>query len=111
MPRSTTSFVRLRTGNTHLYPGARLFLEVDETPPTAGDALRIEFADLGVAQGRAAAAPGAPDRLAFHMAVHRTARGTTVPARSWIVEPVNDAPDRASHRIVGRARELGHLPA
>ncbi len=104
MPRTAVPVVRLRAGNTHLYPGARLYFADTDEGPVPGDDLLVEFADLGVVHGQARAIPGAPQRLAFCMRSHRTTRGATVPARGWIVEPVSGAPDHASHRVVARLR-------
>ncbi len=77
-------------GHTHLYPGAMLRLRsftdaTDATDrPRRGDTLRVEFADLGIALGRIAAARA--DGFDAAMRAHTTARGTLVAARTWRID-------------------------
>ena len=74
---------RLHASHTHLYRGARL---TADSPRRfrAGDALLIEFADLGLAEARVVEA--AASRLLVDVAEYRTARGTRVPAKRWRLE-------------------------
>ena len=77
---------RLAATNTHLYPGARLrALNAPQLREQlrAGDAIAIEFADQGMAQGEAVQA--LPQGWQLKVQAHTTARGTTVAARSWQV--------------------------
>lgn len=77
---------RLAATNTHLYPGARLRpLDAPALRDAlrAGDAITIEFADQGIAQGEAVQV--LPHGWQLKMQAHTTARGTTVSARSWQV--------------------------
>jgi hypothetical protein len=93
----------LRASNTHLYPGARLGVaQGDDFAPRRGDALLIEFADLGVAQGAVVAVEG--DRVTLAVEPHRTRRGTLVAARQWIVEPAAASTERETRgwRVAGR---------
>lgn len=72
----------LRASHTHLYPGA--LLGAADALPHAGQRLLIEFADLGSAATRVEAADGAQLTLAVNS--HRTARGTAVSAKRWLVD-------------------------
>ena len=78
---------RLAATNTHLYPGARLRARDasglrERLRP--GDAVAVEFADQGIAQGEAMQV--LPQGWQLKMQAHTTARGTTVAARSWQVD-------------------------
>lgn len=83
--------------HTHLYPGAMLRLRTDAAAddddrsarPRRGDTLRIEFADLGFALGRVAAARTDGFDAAMH--AHTTARGTLVAERTWRVVYAGEA--------------------
>jgi hypothetical protein len=93
----------LRASNTHLCPGARLGVaQGDDFAPRRGDALLIEFVDLGVAQGAVVAVEGA--RVTLAVEAHRTRRGTLVAARQWIVEPAAASSDGETlgWRVAGR---------
>lgn len=91
--------VRLRARHTHLYPGARLALAADDAAPRAGSDVAIEFADSGRAAAHVAAADG--DRLSVDVAAHRTARGTPIEPKRWLLEPVA-ASEPPQYRIVRR---------
>lgn len=73
----------LHAAHTHLYPGARLKADA---PLTAGAGLTVVFADLGSAHARVQGVEG--DRIALSVGSYRTARGTNVAAKSWLLEPV-----------------------
>lgn len=73
----------LRAAHTHLYPGARLQAH---GPLTAGAGLVVVFADLGSAGARVEGVEAG--RVTLAVGGHRTARGTAVAARRWLLEPV-----------------------
>ncbi len=81
-------------GHTHLYPGARL----RGSGLRHGQDLRIEFADLGSAVARVESAE--QGRAILAVDAHRTARGTVVTAKRWLVEPMLDGEWRVMRRLV-----------
>lgn len=82
---ASAAAVVLRAANTHLYPGARL---AASAPLKRGARVTIEFADLGAAAARVERCGAGAATLAVE--VHRTAAGTLVAARRWLLA----APDR-----------------
>jgi len=87
----------LRAGHTHLYPGARL--RAEGPPLRGGQALRIEFADLGSAAARVEAVEDARATLA--VGAHRTARGACIVAKRWLIEAVTAGEWRVRKRLPG----------
>ncbi len=75
----------LRAAHTHLYSGARLQAD---GPLTAGAALTVVFADLASAHARVHGVEG--ERVALSVGSYRTARGTNVAAKRWLLEPRRD---------------------
>lgn len=78
---------RFAAADTHLYPGARL--RCLETPSAAvlraGDRMLIEFSDGCLASARIGRVAAAGATVTVES--YRTARGTSVAARSWEVAP------------------------
>ncbi|MBL8361725.1 MAG: hypothetical protein JNN18_14620 [Rubrivivax sp.] len=70
----------LRAAHTHLYPGARLQAD---GPLTAGAGLVVVFADHGSAGARVERVEDG--RVTLAVAAHRTARGTLVEAKRWLL--------------------------
>ena len=87
--------LRLRATHTHLYPGA--VLRDDGHPLRRGQALRIEFADLGSAAARVQSCSAG--RVLLAVDAHRTARGTQVAARRWLIEAGADGEWRVRRRL------------
>ncbi|MDT0431041.1 hypothetical protein [Streptomyces salyersiae] len=91
----------VRTGHTHLFPGTRLLLD-GAAPALRPRALELEFSD-GVHTPAELLAPVRPDDP-WLLAVesYRTAAGTPLPARSWLVAGVTDREDGTELRLGGR---------
>ena len=97
---------RFRATNTHLYPGARLHLvEAGAGEPAVEDAVLVEFADLRAAPGRIGKRDG--ERLRLDMQSHCTARGRTVSAKSWFIEPLSGH----GNGVAGEWRVAARAPA
>jgi hypothetical protein len=90
---------RFEASNTHLYPGARLQLTETDGWPAVADAVQVCFADCGVASGHVAAIDG--PRLCLDLQGYRTARGTAVAPKRWILE--SGLPDACGWRVAARA--------
>lgn len=99
MPRLT-----LRASNTHLYAGARLRASgAGWIVAAKGDAVVIEFADLGVARARVEAV--SEGRIHLGVEAHRTRRGAEIAAKRWILEDVAPGADGTrSFRVAARQR-------
>lgn len=75
--------MRFEFGHSHAYPGCLLRI------PEDADGLRgqediVEFSDGAVADARHQARDGA---IVLHVAPYRTARGTAIEAKTWLLEP------------------------
>ena len=92
---------RFSASNTHLYPGARLrIVGATGARPARGDAVTIEFADLGIATGNVAAVADA--RIVLALAAHTTARGTRIGAKKWTIGADAAAGDANAFKVIGR---------
>lgn len=89
----------LRASHTHLYPGARL--RGDDLAPRRGQPLSIEFSDLGAAEARIETVTGV--RLTLVVGPHRTAKGTPIEAKRWLV----DASTQGEWRLLRRLAKDG----
>ncbi len=87
----------LRAGHTHLYPGARL--RAEGLSLRRGQGLSIEFADLGAAAARVESVDHGRATLA--VSAHRTARGTQIVAKRWLIEAVAAGEWRVRKRLPG----------
>lgn len=85
----------LRATHTHLYPGATL--RGAPRPLRRGQALVIDFADLGSAAARVEAVDAAQFILA--VGAHRTARGTAIAAKRWLTEAARPGEWRVRRRL------------
>src|SRR5436190_13619338 len=94
--------VRLAASNTHLYPGARLAPIDDAMRIRKGTQLSIEFADGAHASGAVTAA--AKDCFVAAIAAHVTARGTSIPAKTWQLNWSDDG------RMLVASRAAPHSP-
>jgi hypothetical protein len=86
---------QLRATHTHLYPGARLLGALPAL--RRGQRLAIAFADLGHADARVEQFDAAGLTLA--VAAHRTARGTPVAPRCWLLQPLDAQTWRVARRL------------
>ncbi|MEV7480148.1 MULTISPECIES: hypothetical protein [Streptomyces] len=90
--------VPLRAGHTHLFRGARLPLPATVSAPRPC-ALELEFSD-GVRTPAELLAPVRPDEpWLLSVGAHRTAAGTALPARSWLVTRVTPGEDGTEPRL------------
>lgn len=90
--------VPLRAGHTHLFRGARLPLPATVSAPRPC-ALELEFSD-GVRTPAELLAPVRPDEpWLLAVGAHRTAAGTALPARSWLVTRVTPGEDGTEPRL------------
>jgi hypothetical protein len=87
----------LRAGHTHLYPGARL--RGEPAVLRRGQTPHIEFADLGSAPAIVEVVESG--RTALTVGAHRTARGTAVAAKRWLIEMVAAGEWRVLKRLPG----------
>jgi len=88
----------LRARGSHLYPGARAMLE-GGVPEAAGPCL-VEFADASAAAGEIA--PEGDGRLRLATAPYRTAAGTAIPEKRWLLEPGGAGEWRVAGAASGR---------
>lgn len=93
----------LRAAHTHLYPGARLQAD---GPLAEGAGFTLVFADLGSASARVQRVDG--ELAALSVGGYRTARGTNVAAKRWLLEP--GPASAASGRTWRVVRRLDDLP-
>ena len=77
--------MRIAFHHTHVYPGCRATLEGGPADAT-GEA---EFSDGVVVP--ATATPLGPDELRVQVAGYRTARGTAIAAKDWLLRRVGGA--------------------
>lgn len=84
----------LTTQRTHLFPGARLQLD-GPVPGEAVDVVLI-FSDGVLTEARLS--PGV-DWLILDVDEHRTAAGTSIPAKSWAVEREANGALRVVRRV------------
>ncbi len=73
----------VRAHGSHLYPGAQVTLE-GRVPEMAAPCL-VEFADGAVAAG--SLAPGDAAGAILETAPYRTAAGTAIPEKRWLLAP------------------------
>lgn len=85
----------LRAAHTHLYAGARLLAD---GPLASRTGVTVVYADLASAPARVERLDGG--RLQLIVGPHRTARGTSVAAKRWLVEPIAAVP--SAWRVVRR---------
>lgn len=86
----------LRAGHTHLYPGARL--RAATAALRRGSRVHIEFSDLASAAALIETAGAARATLAVD--AYRTARGTVIAAKRWLLErPVGSDTWRVRARV------------
>lgn len=85
--------MELEAGHTHLYPGATGHAD----GPFRDGPVTVAFADGVRVAGRLAG-----DRLA--VAAHRTARGTAIAEKAWVIAAGGTEPDgRVPFRVTARA--------
>ncbi|HMU51855.1 MAG TPA: hypothetical protein PKA13_18920 [Geminicoccaceae bacterium] len=89
--------MRIAFHDTHVYPGCRATLDGEPD----GEPGEAEFSD-GVIVA-AAATPLGPDELLVKLAAHRTARGTAIVAKDWILRRIGGE----AWKVVRRAMRRG----
>jgi len=94
--------VRLRTTSTHLYRGARLLAE--RGVPDGPAAAVIEFGD-GVAV-EAELLRSTTGGVALQVPAYRTAAGTDLAAKSWLVSAAEARQGESIVLVVGRRIDL-----
>ncbi|MBK0397622.1 hypothetical protein H0I76_00330 [Limibaculum sp. M0105] len=102
MPESVgDAAVVLEAGHSHLYPGAKLG---GAAPPATETDCLVLFADGAQAGGRVAPADGGW-RLAI--GAYRTARGTAIAAKGWLIATTPEGRLRVAGRISPWQAEAG----
>lgn len=75
--------MRFEFGHTHAYPGCKV--RVPDAPENAGDpACLVEFSDGVTVNGRWRPSDTG---LVVHIPAHRTARGTRIDGKTWLLQP------------------------
>ncbi len=96
----------LKAPGSHLYPGARAFLEGGQIAGAAvlvSSLCLIEFSDGSNAFGRLT--PGEAGQALLAVAAYQTVRATAIPAKRWQLALGAAMEGRRACRVTGRAAD------